>query len=69
MGDMANKMHLHKNDWDRTVFTDAGGVKTTEFDLSEAKVNMLVQNGQQGAAAYFQWFDNPNATPPPLNRL
>ncbi len=69
MGDMANKMHLHQNDWHRTVFIDAGGVKTTEFDLSDAQVDMLVQNGVQGATAYFQWFNDPNASPPPLNKV
>jgi NTE family protein len=69
MGDMANKMHLHKNDWDRTVFIDASGVKSTEFDLTQLKVNMLVQNGEDGAKAYFKWFDDLNANPPPLNKI
>jgi NTE family protein len=69
MGDMANKMHLHNNDWQRTIIIDAGGVKTTEFDLSDDKVKMLVQNGQQGADAYFQWFNNPNVSPSPINRV
>jgi NTE family protein len=69
MGDMANKMHLHQNDWHRTVFIDAAGIKTTEFDLSEAQVDLLVQNGVQGATTYFQWFNDPNAAPPPLNRI
>lgn len=69
MGDMANKMHLHKNDWHRTVFIDAGGVKTTEFDLPDDKVEMLVQNGQKGASVYFDWFNDPNSAPPPLNRV
>lgn len=69
MGDMANKMHLHKNDWDRTVFLDAGGVKTTDFDLPDEKVNMLVENGFKGATKYFQWFDDSGSLPPPINRL
>ena len=69
MGDMANKLHLHKNDWHRTVILDAAGVKATQFDLSDDTVKMLVQNGVQGAANYFQWFNDPNATPPPINRL
>ena len=69
MGEMANKMHLHQNDWHRSVFIDAGGVRTTDFDLSDSQVNMLVQNGGQGATAYFQWFNDPKATPLPLNRI
>jgi len=69
MGEMANKMHLHQNDWHRSVFIDAGGVRTTEFDLSDSQVNMLIQNGGQGATAYFQWFNDPKANPSPLNRV
>ena len=69
MGDMANKMHLHGNDWDRTVFIDAGGVRTTEFDLSDDQVNMLINNGQTGVKEYFKWFNDPGANPPPRNRV
>lgn len=78
--DMANKSHLHKNDWHRTVFIDAGGVGTTEFHLSEKKIAMLVGNGEKGARDYFKWFNDPDldrASPdlirlrrePPLNRV
>ena len=69
MTDTANKMHLHKNDWHRTIILDASGVKSTEFDLTDAKVQMLVQNGRRGATGYFQWFNDPNASPIPLNRI
>jgi NTE family protein len=69
MGDIANKMHLHGNDWDRTVFIDAGGVRTTEFDLSDDQVNMLINNGQTGVREYFKWFNDPGANPPPRNRV
>ena len=68
MGDMANKMHLHTNDWHRTIAIDAGGVRTTEFDLSDQKVNMLVENGCKGTEAYFKWFEGANSEPPPVNR-
>ncbi len=68
MGDMANKMHLHKNDWDRTVFIDAGGVRTTDFDLSDQQVAMLIQNGQSGTTDYFKWF-NSNSVPQPMNHV
>jgi len=65
--EMANKSHLHQNDWHRTVFIDAGGVKTTEFNLPREKVDQLVENGRQGTEAYFQWFEDPNQQP--LNRV
>jgi NTE family protein len=67
--DMANKAHLHKNDWHRTVFIDAGGVGTTEFDLTDEKVKMLIENGQKGAQDYLTWFNDPNAKEIPLNRV
>jgi NTE family protein len=47
MMDMPNKAHLHKNDWHRTVFIDAGGVSATEFDLAEDKVKMLIESGRK----------------------
>lgn len=69
MNDMANKLHLHNNDWHRTIAIDAGGVKTTDFDLSDAKVNLLVKNGKDGTQKYFDWFNNPEADPAPVNRM
>jgi len=67
MMDMANKAHLHQNDWHRTVFIDAGGVRTTEFDLPENKVQMLIENGRKGVKEYLEWFNNPKEKP--LNRV
>ena len=67
--DMANKVHLHENDWHRTIFIDAGGVRTTEFDLSQQKIDMLVANGINGANEYFDWFNDPKATPKPCNKI
>jgi NTE family protein len=67
MMDTANKAHLHENDWHRTVFIDAGGVRTTDFDLPDSKVNMLIDNGRNGARAYLDWFNNPDSKP--LNRV
>ena len=51
----ANKQHLHKNDWNRTIFIDTLGVKATDFDLSKNKVNALVESGAQGVINYFKW--------------
>ena len=69
MGDLANRMHLHQNDWHRTIFIDDFGVGTTEFSLSDAKRDRLIANGRQGVLDYFKWFDDPNADPAPLNRV
>lgn len=69
MGDMANKLHLHQNDWHRTIALDAAGCKATDFNLPKDKVNLLLQNGIQGATKYFEWFNNPASNPAPINRL
>jgi NTE family protein len=69
MGDMANRLHLHQNDWHRTIFIDASGVGTTEFGLSDAKTQMLIENGRHGVIDYFKWFDNPKTTPKPINKI
>ena len=69
MGEMANRLHLHQNDWHRTIFIDASGVGTTEFGLPDTMVQKLIQNGRQGVEEYFAWFDDPNADPVPLNRV
>jgi len=50
--------HLHNDDWARTVYVDTLGVRTTEFDISEAKKKLLVKSGKDGATKYFEWFDN-----------
>lgn len=42
MMDIANKAHLHENDWHRTVFIDALGVKATDFQLSDEKIEELI---------------------------
>ncbi len=68
MNDISNKLHLHKNDWDRTVFIDAAGVKATEFDLADSQIQKLVDNGKTGATDYFNWFNNPGTNPPPRNK-
>jgi NTE family protein len=55
--------HLHSDDWARTVYIDTLGVKTTEFDLPDAKKNALVESGKDGTTKYFEWFDSPAKKP------
>lgn len=42
---------------------DTLGVKTTEFDLSEAKKKALVTSGRENAEKYFAWYDDPAENP------
>lgn len=65
--DMANKAHLHTNDWHRTVFIDALGVETTDFALSDRQVADLIQSGVKYTTAYLKWFNKPANKP--LNRV
>ena len=53
--EMANKAHLHKNDWKRTVFIDTLGVKATDFDLPKEKIQGLIEQGRKGVKDYFEW--------------
>jgi NTE family protein len=70
VSDMANKVHLHTNDWHRTVFIDAKGVGTTDFGLPAAKVRTLLESGREGTRDYFRWFESPApGEPAPLNRI
>lgn len=51
--EMANKSHLHQNDWFRTIFIDTLNVKTTEFDLSQEKIENLLNSGRKHVKEYF----------------
>ena len=68
MLESANNSHLHENDWHRTVFIEADGVKFTDFNLPDSKVRQLVDSGRAGTEAYFQWFDNPPECCIPINK-
>jgi len=55
--------HLHSDDWQRTIYIDTLGVKTTDFDLSDAMKTKLEQSGRAGAEYYFSWFDKKTSAP------
>jgi NTE family protein len=64
-----NKIHLHKNDWHRTIFIDSLGVKTTQFDLDDKTIEDLVESGKKGATKYLNWFENPGDADKPANKI
>ncbi len=55
MRQMAGKLHIHKNDWNRTITIDTTGVGVTEFDISNKKIEQLVANGKAGVVRHFDW--------------
>ena len=60
-------MHLHSDDWQRTVYINTLNVGTTDFNLSDEIKQSLIRQGISGAETYFSWFENPTAEP--VNRL
>lgn len=67
MIDAANHAHLEPRDWHRTVFIDAHGISTTDFDLTTQQISMLVESGRLGTQAWLKWFED--ASERPLNRV
>lgn len=61
--------HLHNDDWQRTVYIDTLGVGTTDFDLSDASKEDLINSGRKHTKNYLEWFRDPTAQDAPINRL
>lgn len=55
--------HLHGDDWQRTIYIDTLGVKTTEFKITDARKKALVDSGRKGTETYFTWYDDPKSNP------
>jgi NTE family protein len=56
-------VHLHGDDWQRTIYIDTLGVSTTDFKLSDKTKAALVASGRKGALNYFAWYDDPQNAP------
>ncbi|MBI4267767.1 MAG: patatin-like phospholipase family protein [Chloroflexi bacterium] len=56
-------IHLHGDDWQRSIYINTLGVSTTDFGLSDATKKKLVESGRKGAEEYFKWFDSPESKP------
>ena len=52
--------HLDDDDWQRTIYIDTLGVKTTDFELGDAKKQELVASGRACAEKYFRWYEDPS---------
>jgi NTE family protein len=53
-------IHLHSDDWQRTLYVNTLDVKTTDFELNDEKKAALVGQGIIGAETYFKWFEDRN---------
>lgn len=56
--DFQNNVHLHSDDWQRTVYIDTLGVGATEFDISDTMKKNLVKSGSTYTEAYLEWYNN-----------
>ena len=56
--DFQNNVHLHTDDWQRTIYIDSLGVSSTDFNISESTKKDLVEAGRTFTEAYFKWYDN-----------
>jgi NTE family protein len=55
--------HLHSDDWQRTIYIDTLGVKTTQFDLDDKAKAALEKSGSENTTKYFKWYDDPASNP------
>lgn len=56
--DFQDSIHLHSDDWQRTVYIDTLGVRAIDFDISDVKKQKLVDSGRQYTAEYLNWYNN-----------
>ena len=51
-------VHLHSDDWQRTIYIDTLGVKTTDFAISDAQKKALLESGRSYTQSYLEWYNN-----------
>ena len=56
--DFQNNMHLHSDDWQRTIYIDTLGVGSVDFDISDDKKTDLLNSGKQYTESYLEWYNN-----------
>jgi len=56
--DFQTNVHLHSDDWQRTVYIDTLGVRAIDFDISDSKKKQLVESGTLYTEAYLDWYNN-----------
>lgn len=56
--DFQNNVHLHSDDWQRTVYIDSLGVGSIDFKISDSKKKDLVKSGFDHTKKYLKWYNN-----------
>lgn len=49
-------VHLHSDDWQRTLYINTLNVGATDFNLTKETQLLLIDEGTKGAQNYFDWF-------------
>ena len=55
--DFQDNVHLHSDDWQRTIYIDTLGVRAIDFDISDIKKQKLVESGRQYTEEYLKWYN------------
>ena len=56
--DFQNNVHLHSDDWQRTIYIDTLGVGSVDFNISDEKKSDLLNSGKQYTESYLEWYNN-----------
>jgi len=52
-----SSMHLHSDDWKRSIYINTLGVSTFDFDISKENKQTLIESGKKCTDKYFIWYD------------
>lgn len=56
--DFQNNVHLHSDDWQRTIYIDTLGVGSTDFNIKDDMKTNLVESGKKHTQEYLDWYNN-----------
>ena len=52
-----SSMHLHSDDWKRTIYINTLGVSTFDFGINKENKLKLIESGKNCTEKYFEWYD------------
>lgn len=53
-----DNVHLHSDDWQRTIYIDTLGVGATDFKIKDSLKEQLLESGKQYTQKYLEWYNN-----------
>jgi len=56
--DFQNNVHLHSDDWQRTIYIDTLWVNSIDFNIDDKTKQALVESGEKHTNEYLEWFNN-----------